>query len=310
VTVGGRSDPAADVEEHTHAPVEVVEYTDPLCPWSWGAEPVLRRLRAALAERVRWRRVFAVLFDHDDDPPPDPAAETAWYARYVADVAAHTGAPRPERLSRVAASSWPSSLVAKAAELQGGEVADRALRRLRETVFALGEPADTAASALAAVRGTPGLDPGRLAADADSPKVLRAVRADRAEARRPVPEVHRVRGGSPHPGAAKETAAGELRYALPTLLVRAPGGYRAVPGWRTYEEYAAAVDDLFPGLLRPYRRLSPDAALERYRSLTGPERLLLADGPWPPPDAVRVETANGPLWLHPADARDHPAVRP
>ncbi|MFB7243912.1 hypothetical protein CW362_11475 [Streptomyces populi] len=290
------------------AVVEVVEYTDPLCPWAWGSEPVFRRLRAALAGRVRWRRAYCVLFDHDDDPAPDPEAETAWYARYVEGISAHTGAPRARRLSRVAASSWPSSLVAKAAEGQGEEVSERVLRRLRESVFVLGEPADTPALALSAVRGVPGLDLARLAADAASAALSEAVRADRAEARRPVREVLSARGDSPHPGAAKETADGGHRYALPTLLVRAPAGCRAVPGWRPYEEYAAAFDELSPGLLTEPVRPAPPRALARYRSLTGPERAALTAGLWPPADAVRVETGNGPLWLHPEEAAVHPAV--
>lgn len=209
--------------EAGRAPVEVVEYTDPLCPWAWGSEPVFRGLRAALGGRVHWRRVYCILFDHDDDPAPDPAAETAWYSRYVEDICGHTHAPRAYRLGRVAASSWPVSLVAKAAELQGTEVADRVLRRLRESVFVLGEPADTPALALSAARGVPGLDHERLAADAASTAVLDRVRADRAEARRPVRAVLSVPdGSSPHPGAAKETPDGGHRYALPTLLFRSP----------------------------------------------------------------------------------------
>ncbi|MFF7597819.1 DsbA family oxidoreductase [Streptomyces mirabilis] len=195
--------------------LEVVEYTDPLCPWAWGSEPVFRRLRAALDGRVRRRRASCILFDHDDDPPPDPAAEAAWYARYVEDISTHTQAPRALRPSRVAASSWPSSLVAKAAEPQGADVAERVLRGLRglrglrESVFVLGKPADTPAPALSAVRGTPGLDSERPAADAASSAVLERVRADRAEARRPVGEVLSAHGESPHPGTAKETADGE-----------------------------------------------------------------------------------------------------
>jgi len=317
--------------------LEIVEYTDPLCPWAWGSEPVFRRLRAALTgdARVRWRRVYCILFDHDDDPAPDPAAETAWYARYVEDISAHTHAPRALRLSRVAASSWPASLVAKAAEAQGAQVADRVLRRLRESVFVLGEPADTPESALAAVSGVPGLDAGRLATDAASPDVLAKVRADHAEARRPVDEVLSVHGrDSPHPGAAKETPDGQHRYALPTLLVRtAAGRHRAVPGWRSYEEYVSAITDLSPGLLptpttpnagSPLRPTTPNpakapapttphptTALEHYRTLTEPERALLTDGtPWPPPGAVRVDTGNGPLWLHPEEAAVHPATAP
>ncbi|MET7972350.1 DsbA family protein [Streptomyces mirabilis] len=288
--------------------LEVVEYTDPLCPWAWGSEPVFRRLRAALDGHVRWRRAYCILFDHDDDPPPDPAAETAWYARYVEDISTHTQAPRALRLSRVAASSWPSSLVAKAAEPQGADVAERVLRRLRESVFVLGEPADTPALALSAVRGTPGLDSERLAADAASAAVLERVRADRAEARRPVGEVLSAHGGSPHPGVAKETADGEYRYALPTLLIRTAAGYRAVPGWRSYEEYASAVEELCPGLPQDPVTLTPVEALARYRSLTEPERRLLTHGPWPPADAVRVETGNGPVWLHPEEAAAHPAA--
>jgi predicted DsbA family dithiol-disulfide isomerase len=308
---GAGRTPADAVSRTTPAEtVEVVEYTDPLCPWAWGSEPVLRRLRAALDGRVRWRRVYCILFDHDDDPAPDPAAETRWYARYVEDIARHTHAPRPFRLRRVAASSWPASLVAKAAEAQGHEVADRVLRRLRETVFVLGEPADSPALALAAVRGVPGLDPERLAADAASDAVRDGVRADHAEARRPVPQVLSADGGSPHPGAAKETPDGGHRYALPTLLVRSAGTLRAVPGWRPYEEYARAVEAVRPGLPADPAPLPAEAALARYRSLTGPERALLTSGAWPPAGAVRIDTAGGPLWLHPDEAATHQATHP
>jgi predicted DsbA family dithiol-disulfide isomerase len=292
--------------------LEVVEYTDPLCPWAWGSEPVFRRLRAAFAGQVHWRRAYCILFDHDDDPAPDPTAETAWYARYVEDISAHTHAPRARHLSRVAASSWPASLVAKAAEAQGADVADRVLRRLRESVFVLGEPADTPESALAAVWGVPGLDVDRLATDAASAEVLERVRADRAEARRPVADVLSVRAdGSPHPGAAKETPDGQHRYALPTLLLRTATGHRVVPGWRPYEEYVSAVAELSPALLPAPTALAPADALARYRTLTEPERTLLTDGGlWPPAGAVRVDTGNGPLWLHPEEAAAHPAVAP
>jgi predicted DsbA family dithiol-disulfide isomerase len=289
--------------------VEVVEYTDPLCPWAWGSEPVFRRLRAASAGRVVWRRVFGILFDDTDDPPPDPAAETAWYARYVEEISGHTGAPRAARLARVAASSWPASLVAKAAERQGADVAERVLRRLRESVFVLGEPADTAERALSAVRGCPELDLTRLTADAASAEVRERVRADHAEARRPVREARSVRAASPHPGAAKETADGAFRYALPTVLVRSADTRRLVPGRRDYEEYADAVAAVSHRPLPPPPVLPAAQALERYGTLTDPERRLLAKGPWPPADAVRVDTAGGPLWLHPREAADHPATR-
>ncbi|MEU9129710.1 DsbA family protein [Kitasatospora sp. NPDC048540] len=283
--------------------LEVVEYTDPLCPWAWGSEPKLRLLRRQLEGVAEFRRVFGLLFEDEDDPAPDPDAETAWYARYVEGITAHTGAPRAVRLHRVAASSRPASLAAAAAEAQGAEVAERVLRRLRETAFVLGEPADTPARVLAALDGVPGLDRARLHADLGSAAVLERISRDRAETRRPVPDVVGLRGEGPHPGAAKETEDG-YRYALPTLLFTGPGGRRAVPGWRTGAEYLAAARAVSPGLeVRPGDLAAADQ-LERYRSLTVTEL-----GPEPagrPPGALVLPTGNGPLLLHPDERAGSP----
>ena len=151
--------------------LEVVEYTDPLCPWAWGSEPVFRALAAALAGRVRRRRVYAVLFDHDDDPPPDPAAETAWYARHVAEISTHTRAPHAVTLSRVAASSWPASLVAKAAELQGAEVAEPAEEPVEAPVE---RPVEQAAPEPEPARPEPAPDPRWTRMERRLPALLRS----------------------------------------------------------------------------------------------------------------------------------------
>lgn len=286
--------------------LDVTEYTDPLCPWAWGSEPVFRALRATLGEQASWRRVYGILFDTDDDPAPDPAAETRWYEGFVREISGHTGAPHAARLSRVAATSWPASLVAKAAEAQGGTVADRVLRRLRETMFVTGEPADTLDLALAAACGVSGLDPVRLAADAASPQVLAAVRADHRKTRAPLPEVATLTGPGPHPGTAKETTSGELRYALPTVVVTGPLGRRVVPGRRPPESYLEAAVAVAPGVSFVAQRPSAQELLAYHRSLTEPEWELLAPGLAPPASAVRVATGNGPLWLHPAEAAAYP----
>jgi hypothetical protein len=55
--------------------------------------------------------------------------------------------------------------------------------------------------------------------------------------------------------------------------------------------------------------VAADEALERWWSLTGPELVLLTGGSERPRGAVRVETGNGPLWLHPHETRNHPAMR-
>ncbi|GAA4877721.1 DsbA family oxidoreductase [Kitasatospora terrestris] len=283
--------------------LEVVEYTDPFCPWAWGAEPVLRRLRRELDGVAVHRRVFGILFDEDEEPAPDPAAETAWYAGFVARVSGHTGAPRPVRLRWVAASSWPASLAAAAAEQQGPEVAERVLRRLRESAFVRGEPADTPERIAAALHGVPGLDADRLATAAASPAVRERVARDRAETRAPRAEVVGLRGDGPHPGGAKETEDG-YRYALPTVAFHGPAGCRVVPGWRGLEEYLAAARAVRPGLpSAPRGRPDPAELLHRHRSLTAPEA---PDGP--PPGAVTLTTGAGPLHLSAAEAAVSPLL--
>lgn len=293
-------------------PLTVVEFTDPACPWAWGSEPKFRWLRAALdglgGHRAAWRRVYGILFDDDDDPAPDPDAEAAWYHRYITGIAAHTGAPYAARLRWVARSSWPASLAAKAAEAQGTETAALVLRRLRETTFMLGTPADSAASVLDAVTGVPGLDHARLSRDLTSGDVRSAVRRDWAEAREPYPEVLTAEGPGPHPGRAKEVG-GRHRFALPTLVFTGPGGPVVVPGWRDLEEYVDAAARVAPGLRLEVPCRTPAELLERHRSLTGPELTLLAGAADPPPGAVRFDSVGGPVWLHPAEAAVHPVSR-
>ncbi|RII14673.1 hypothetical protein DSC45_20180 [Streptomyces sp. YIM 130001] len=292
---------AGDVAERP----TVTEFTDPACPWAWGSEPVVRLLRHALAPVAHWRRVYGILFDEDDDPAPDPAAEARWYDGFIRDVTAHTGAPRAAELLRLTRSSWPASVAAKCAEAQGEQVADRVLRRLRETTFITGEPADSPELIRQALVGVRGLDVEALFDEVATSRAREAVRADRAEARRPLAAVHESVGDGPHPGRVKEVDAGH-RYALPTLLFEGPGGLVCVPGWRPLGDYLDAAATAF-GAVTPFVPLGPDAALAHWRSLTEPELRLLTGEEQAPGGAIPVATGNGTLWLHPAEAAEHPA---
>ncbi|MFI9100328.1 DsbA family protein [Streptomyces fildesensis] len=296
----------------TGTTLEIVEFTDPACPWAWGSEPTFRRLRHALsgaeeAGHVSWRRVCGILFDEGDDPAPDPEAEARWYREFVAGIAEHTAAPFAHRLERVALSSWPASLAAKAAEAQGALVAERVLRRLRESTFVVGTPADSERGVRETVTGVPELDPERLLRDMRDPATVLAVRRDWRETRAPARCVLETDGPGPHGGRAK-FVNGRHRYALPTLRLTGPGGTVHVPGWRPYEEYAGAVLRAAPGITLSSELMAADEALERYRTLTEAELHLLTGGGRAPEGAVRIVTGNGPLWLHPDEARTHPAV--
>jgi predicted DsbA family dithiol-disulfide isomerase len=287
-----------------HPPLSVLEFTDPACPWAWGSEPTFRRLRSALADQARWRRVYGILFDPaEDDPAPDPAAETAWYQLFVDDVCRHTGAPAARRLEWVCLDSWPASLAATAALAQGVAPAERVLRRLREQTFVRGCPADTETAVLAAVSGIPGLDLDRLTRDLTSTDVLNQVRADRALTRSPGaevlgPDAPAAAGDSPHPGRAKETPDG-FRYALPTVVLEGPAGRAVVPGWRPLGEYLDAVRRVAPEVRLAGRLPSAESALARWRTLTAPDLALLSDDKCPPATALEIRLRHGSLWVHP-----------
>jgi hypothetical protein len=154
----------------------------------------------------------------------------------------------------------------------------------------------------------PGLDLVRLACDAGTTAVAQAVARDRAETRAPVAEVRLIGDSGPHSGRAKPVDGGH-RYALPTLLLRGPGGLAVVPGWRTLSEYLDAADRVAPRCVADVPLSDVDSALCRYRSLTEPDLRTLTGSPRPPRDGVVVRTAAGQAWLHPDEAATHPATR-
>jgi predicted DsbA family dithiol-disulfide isomerase len=43
--------------------VEVTEFADPGCPWSWASEPRIRWVHRRYRDHVAWRRVFGVQLD-------------------------------------------------------------------------------------------------------------------------------------------------------------------------------------------------------------------------------------------------------
>jgi hypothetical protein len=156
------------------------------------------------------------------------------YLRRLQEIAVQTGTPAPATLDRKARSSWPSSIVAKAAEEQGPQIAEWILYRMRETVFVDGRPADTEERALAAANQVPGVDPYRLAGAARDASTLDAVRRDYAETRAPIPEAFTT-------DAIKELDDGGHRYGLPTLLFELGSTRKVVEGCLGLPDYLGAA---------------------------------------------------------------------
>ncbi len=199
--------------------IEVIEFTDPGCIWSWSSVEKIARLRAS--HDVTWRRVLGV-------PGPRPGGPEEQHANWR-EVSAVTGAAIAPRLEYVSSSSLPESLAARAAERQGEEVAEAVLLRLREATFLEGRPADSRERIREALDTVIGLDVERLIADLDAPEVFASVEADRLETRRP--PIDLIARGVARPDG------GEFRYPFPTLIING----RILAGWTAYEDYVAAL---------------------------------------------------------------------
>ncbi len=198
----------------------------------------------------------------------------------------------------------------RAAELQGPDVAERLLRRLREDWMVFGRPSDHRERILAsaAAAAIPGLDVGRLVADFDGPEVAAASAADFEEVRNPNEAAlavtdERIGYGKPQP------QRGRTRYAFTTLVFDGPGGEHTVPGFRPWETYVEALHAAAgPEQAAALERVAPEdptpaEALERFGLLTGPEFELLCGPGWEPPaDAVAFDSGGGPVWMSPSES--------
>ncbi|MBK5962633.1 thioredoxin [Thiocystis minor] len=123
--------------------LEILAFTDPVCTWCWGAEPVLRKLRVWYGDQVRIRPVMGGLVEdirafHDraNGIGGDPEGSNAQIAAHWLDASARHGMPVQidgfRLFTAETVSTYPQNIAVKAAELSDPVLAARYLRRLRE----------------------------------------------------------------------------------------------------------------------------------------------------------------------------------
>jgi predicted DsbA family dithiol-disulfide isomerase len=157
--------------------VRVTYVTDPACPWSWAAEPTVRRVQTAFGAQVRFTYVMGGLAREVGDG--------LQLAGQALEAQAASGMPVDARgfLLAPPRSTFPACLAVKAAQEQGDRPAAAYLRRLRVGVLCRRRPQDTADALVDAARDVPGLDAARLARDLESSAILEAFGADLEAAR-------------------------------------------------------------------------------------------------------------------------------
>jgi predicted DsbA family dithiol-disulfide isomerase len=253
----------------------VTYYTDPACPYSWAAEPALRRLQVEFAEGLAITYVMGGLAREFRKP-----LQTM---RHVLDAASESGMPTDPRLWLDAppSSSYPACQAVKAAAEQGLD--GPYLRVVREGLMVDRLKLDSADALIDVARRVPGMNVERFAIDLRSHAIVEAFGADlertRAAARDGEPRVpfpsFEVRGDgdevhwiydSTDPAQLRQAAlaAGGASQTLPDAL----GAVRRFARIAT-PEVAAVCDRPGPLAAADLWRLAADWQVRPERALTG-----------------------------------------
>jgi predicted DsbA family dithiol-disulfide isomerase len=259
--------------------VHVTYYTDPACPWSWAAEPGLRRLQSEFGATLSITYVMGGLAREFRKP-----VETM---HHVLDACAASGMPVDPRvwLDAPPRSSYPACHGVKAAAEQGLD--GKYLRVVREGMMVDGRGMDTPRALADAARRVPGLDVERFEKDLQSPAIAEAFAADLARTRGAAPETH-----TEH----------RRRVAFPSFEFRAPDRPGAdTPDAAVYD--SGDVGDLRDAALQAGANANGalpgvEEALRRFGRLATPEVAAACDLPEP--------RAAAELWRLAAERRVNP----
>ncbi len=123
--------------------IDILEFTDPVCVWCWGSEPVLRALKFQYGEKLRIGYVMGGLVEnaHQFHDPANnigggPEAMNAQVAAHWIEASKRNGMPIGTEgfhlFSDELPSTYPQNIAYKAAQQQGEELANEFLRRMRE----------------------------------------------------------------------------------------------------------------------------------------------------------------------------------
>jgi putative protein-disulfide isomerase len=163
--------------------VQVRFYTDPACPWSWAAEPALRRLMWEFEEELEFVWVMGGLARSYER-----ANLLEVVSQWLEDADAGSMPCDPRIWTKNPLdSTYPACQAVKAAAQQGGDAEYRYLRTLREGIMCELRKLDDPES-LIDVAGRAGIDRQRFEADLHSAAIKEAFDADLEEVRDPPQE--------------------------------------------------------------------------------------------------------------------------
>jgi putative protein-disulfide isomerase len=213
--------------------IEIIEFTDPVCTWCWGSEPVLRKLETRFGEQVKISYIMGGLvkditsfYDNYNDIGGDPDRSNTNIAKHWVEASARHGMPVKSEgfklFSREHPSTYPQNIAYKAAQMQDQALANRFLRRIREASAAEARQTNTT-EVLLELASEVGLDIARFLDDFTHGSAQRAFEQDLAATAK-----YGVRG-------------------FPSFLVKYGEKEMVIRGYKRYEDFKALIGHLSGG---------------------------------------------------------------
>jgi predicted DsbA family dithiol-disulfide isomerase len=263
--------------------VQVRFYTDPVCPWSWAAEPALRRLMWEFEGELEFTWVMGGLARQYGREYRDEEGRIGHGSDCFADlishwleVAADGLMPTDPRIwsESPLTSTYPACQAVKAAAEQGSDAAYRYLRRLREGVMFERRKLDHPEALLAAAGRPTKIDKARFEIDLFSEAITEAFAADLDEVRNPPDDAREA-------GAVRRTEGNE-RISFPSALFIGEDGSRR-GAWSTARSHPALRDAALAAGATQVNdgSLEPMDAIRRFGRCATRELELFAEKPLP-----------------------------
>lgn len=123
--------------------LEIIEFTDPVCTWCWGSEPVLRTLETRFGSNLKVGFIMGGLVkditafhDSHNNIGGDPEVSNRSIASHWLEASERHGMPVKAEgfklFTKEQPSTYPQNIAYKAAQMQDEAKANRFLRRMRE----------------------------------------------------------------------------------------------------------------------------------------------------------------------------------
>lgn len=232
--------------------LEIIEFTDPVCTWCWGSEPVLRALETRFGNQLKISYVMGGLvkditafYDSYNDIGGDPENSNTNIAKHWLEASNRHGMPVKidgfKLFTTEHPSTYPQNIAYKAAQIQGETQANRFLRRIREASAAEAQQTNLT-EVLVELASEAGLDISQFLNDFTNGKAQAAFEIDLQK-------------------TAQFKASG-----FPSFLLKYGDSSMLLRGYQNYSNFTAVINHLSSGEIKENNMESSENAVLNFIS--------------------------------------------